>query len=164
MAKKDLSPARLREILSYDANTGIFTRLIHGRGRRPSGHGAGGDNGVGYTVIQVDGCQYRAHRLAFLYMLGRWPLAEVDHIDGARSNNAWSNLRDVTNTENTHNQRSAHRNNQIGILGVKRSGNKFTSAIGLNGVQKHLGTFNTADEAHQAYVARKREIHQAATI
>ncbi|NIA00797.1 HNH endonuclease signature motif containing protein [Massilia sp. CCM 8734] len=164
MAKKSLSPERLREVLHYNEMTGVFTRLKSGSGRTPSGPGAGGDNGAGYTVIVVDRCQYRAHRLAFLYMLGRWPSAEVDHINGYRSDNAWTNLREVTCAENTQNQRRPHRNNKVGLLGVKRSGKRFTSTIGLGGTQKHIGTFDTAAEAHQAYLLHKRSIHKTATI
>ena len=165
MATCDLTAARLRELLVYDPTTGIFTRSasVIGPGRKV-GRVAGSDNGQGYIKLAVDGRFYRAHRLAFLYMTGSWPLGEVDHINGVRSDNRWGNLRDVSGADNTHNQRLPHKNNTSGFLGVRRSGRKFRAFIGSNNARIYLGVFDTPELAHFAYLEAKRRIHASCTI
>jgi len=165
MSKADLSVDRLRELLQYSPHSGLFVRRrsISGRNAR-KGAVAGCDNGQGYIVISVDRCVYRAHRLAFLYMTGHWPTDEVDHINGIRSDNRWSNLRNASTQENTHNQRTPQRNGSTGFLGVRFYGGKFRAAIGLDGVRRHLGTFPSAELAHAAYLAAKRKLHSNCTI
>jgi|SRR5262249_13953776 len=84
---------RLREVLSYDPETGTFTWRVSGGGRRTSGVAGHHDRAwKGYVCIAVDGRKYRAQRLAFLYMTGDWPPAQIDHINGDTSDNRWANL------------------------------------------------------------------------
>lgn len=165
MAKTSLTCDRLREVLHYNLQTGTFTRIKGGSGKGASrGSIAGYDHGQGYIRISVDGEAYRAHRLAFLCVTGKWPAHEVDHINGIRSDNRWENLRELTGGENTHNQRKPHRNGSTGFLGVRAFEGKYRAAIGVNGARIHLGTFDTPQLAHAAYVAAKRELHSSCTI
>lgn len=156
-AKKIISQALLKSQLSYDPDTGAFTRL-------KSGTKAGFDNGQGYVCISIEQAQYRAHRLAVLYMTGEWPVAEVDHINGIRSDNRWENLRQVSGRENTQNQRRPHKCSTSGFLGVTARGTKFLSQIRANGSKIYLGSFGTAEEAHTAYLEAKRRMHPACTL
>ncbi len=103
--------------------------------------------------------QHKAHRLAFLFMEGKWPENHVDHKDGDPSNNAWNNLRHATRSQNQHNRHAAQSNSKTGLLGVRKSGKKFYSIITFEHVSTYLGTFDTAEEAHEAYVKVKRELH-----
>jgi hypothetical protein len=81
----------LRELLSYDPKTGMFTWRIRSARRVHIGDVAGGVNGRGYLTIRVDGRQYLAHRLAFLHMTGSWPKKEhIDHINMDRADNRWA--------------------------------------------------------------------------
>ena len=90
-----LTAQRLRELLSYDPETGQFTRLVSvSHGKR--GSIAGGVKETGYVAIRIDGIKYRAHRLAWLYMTGAWPAEEIDHINRRRNDNRWVNLRPAT--------------------------------------------------------------------
>lgn len=150
---------RLRELLHYDRETGVFTRRVT-RGRlAKAGARAGYYTSHGYRSIIVDGKRCGEHRLAWLYETGSWPKGEVDHIDGVRTHNWFANLRDVTRLINTQNQREAHSHNQSGFLGVMRNGRKFRAEIRVNKRRLYLGTFETAKEAHDAYLAAKRLHH-----
>lgn len=102
-----------------------------------------------------------AHRLAWLYMTGEWPRQEIDHIDGDRANNKWLNLRDVDHATNMQNRRVAQSNNVGGFLGVSRRAESIHIAyVGT----KYIGSFRTPEEAHAAYVQRKRAAHDGCTI
>lgn len=91
-------------------------------------------------------------------MTGDWPANLVDHIDMNKSNNAWSNLRDATKSQNGKNSR-AKRTNKFGLKGVCKVGNRYQAQIGCDGVKHHLGLFGTPEEAHAAYAAAAKELH-----
>lgn len=155
---------RLRELVHYCPETGIFTHLQN-RGRVKAG-AIVGSNSRGYIVICVDRVLYGAHRLAWLYVHGHLPSGDVDHIDGNKSNNQISNLRDVDRSTNLQNQkRASNRNKSTGLLGVSKRGNgTFRSYIQIDGKYVSLGTFKCAKEAHEAYLAAKRIHHKGCTI
>ena len=165
MAAEHLSAEALRAIMSFNPDTGLFTRH-KGRGGKPPEPIKGSRVKDGYLVLSIDRRLYQVHRLAFLYMTGAWPAGVVDHIDGVKDNNVWSNLRDVPRAVNMQNQRRARSDSQTGILGVSRSkrSGKYRAAIKTNGQWQHLGEFVSAEEAGAAYVAAKRMLHEACTI
>lgn len=168
MAVFDLTAERLRELLSYDPDTGLFRwRSFRAPGHK-AGSVAGGYCAYGYIRIGVGQERHKAHRLAFLYMTGTYPPDDVDHINGVRDDNRWQNLRQVTRAMNCQNQRSARSNNKSGkFLGVARIGttNKFRARIKVSGgPHQHIGVFDTAEAAHAAYVEAKRRLHPGCTI
>lgn len=118
----------------------------------------------GYIQIHVCGRLYYAHRLAWLNVHGAWPENMIDHIDGVKSNNRIANLRDVTSQTNCQNQHRAHSRNKTGLLGVQARGERFFARILVDGHHTHLGTYDTPEEAHKAYVAEKRKHHAGSTI
>ena len=93
----------------------------------------------------------------------------VDHINGNRGDNRLCNLRDVSRKINTQNRKSASINNSCGLLGVSehkgvgKSG-RFVAGIYIEGKRKHLGVFDTAQQAHEAYLTAKRKYHEGCTI
>lgn len=101
----NLTQARLKEILHYDPDTGIFTRRLDRGPNAPKDSVAGTPDKNGYIVIKVDFTQYKAHRLAWLYIYGVWPNNQIDHINHIVDDNRIVNLRDVTNSENQANRR-----------------------------------------------------------
>lgn len=121
----------------------------------------------GYKRIFIDGKLYLSHRLAFLYMTGEWPGKVVDHLNGDPSDNRFCNLRSTDQKTNLQNKRRAQKTNKSsGLLGVtfhKQTG-KFIAAIGSNGKRLHLGYFSDPQEAHQAYLEKKRELHEGNTL
>jgi hypothetical protein len=95
-----LNHRQLLVLFSYDPDTGLFTRLVTTGSRSQAGEIAGSKDSQGYWQISINHRVHRAHRLAWLYMMGEWPDAEIDHRDLNRSNNRWSNLRPATRAQN----------------------------------------------------------------
>lgn len=151
---------QLKKILKYDPETGCFTWLIQRSSRRKIGDKAGYLDPGRYVRINVQGHLHYAHRLAFLYMEGAYPKNDVDHINRSKSDNRWINLRKATRTENFFN-RPLGINNTSGYKGVSfdKSKNKFSAIATINGKSNFLGRFNSALEAHEAYVRFSKERH-----
>ena len=103
----------------------------------------------GYRTIRIEGKIYKAHRLVWKYHYGKDPKEFIDHIDGNRTNNNMENLRESTRQQNGYN-RGPPKNNELGIKGVRKHRNKYAARIIINGKNKHLGTFNTIEEARLA--------------
>ncbi|MEF8689420.1 UNVERIFIED_CONTAM: HNH endonuclease [Comamonas sp. A-3] len=160
-----LTAARLKELLVYDPAIGEF-RWLQSRGKAKKGSVAGSGTPNGYTVIRIDPRNYYAHRLAFLYMDAEWPQCEVDHVNGARTDNRWVNLRDVDVATNVQNKHVPHRNNKLGLLGVSwhAAKRKYRAGIDTFGKKIHLGYFSDPNAAHQAYLSAKRAMHPGCTI
>lgn len=162
---KLLTQAELKHELHYDPQTGLFHRAISHSARFPIGSKAGSINSLGYVMISILGTKYAAHRLAWLYVNGRFPDNDVDHKNGVRSDNRICNLRDATRKTNLENQRQARTDNKsTGILGVYKVGKRYRSIIQSNGKSKKLGYFSSPEDAQTAYIQAKREIHQGCTI
>lgn len=140
----ELTAARLREVLDYDAETGVFT--WRGSARLGWNGRVAGRNDHGYVRMSIDHAPYYAHRLAWLYVHGEWPPKDLDHRDRNRKNNAIANLRPCGMSENLANAKRAT-NNTSGHKGVYRSRKKWRAAIGVNGASVHIGQYNTIDEA-----------------
>jgi len=155
---KKLTAQYLRELLHYDPETGVFTWIV----RRPGVAAdsiAGWLNGEGYRQITIDGVHHCANRLAWLYMTGEWPAAQIDHRDGVRNNDRFDNLREATGTQNQRNSRK-RRDNASGFKGVhfNTRDKRWMAKIRRDGRQRHLGCFATAAEAHAAYCKAAMEI------
>lgn len=160
--KPMLMASRLREVLHYDQNTGVFTWIVTPNAFRGSvriGDIAGYKSRDGYIKIGVDGCAYQAHRLAWLYMHGSCE-HNLDHKDGQRDHNWIGNLRPATYAQNNQNRR-ARLGSKSGLLGAfKHNGrNRWFAQITVNGKQKHIGCYATPEEAHAAYLFEKVRLH-----
>jgi hypothetical protein len=161
-----LSIQNLRTLLSYEPKTGVFTWRVRRGGSAPAGSIAGSIDYRGYRYIGINGRYYRAHRLAWFYSHGVWPVDQIDHRNGFKDDNRLENLREATPLLNTQNQRVPQSNNTSGFLGVSWNARlgKWMARIGSNGVYSYLGAFTNPKEAHEAYVAAKRELHKFCTI
>ena len=147
----------LKHILHYDPTSGVFTWKVNS-GRSKPGKVAGYLN-KGYVVIGYKGKSCLAHRLAFLYMTGKYPILEVDHIDGCPSNNKWTNLREVSSKQNKENRYKANKNSKHGFLGVTKNHKNYMAHIYHNNKSIYLGTFGSPEEAHNKYLEAKRQLH-----
>jgi hypothetical protein len=149
-----LTAERLRELLHYDPETGVFTWIAkRPLSRAAIGSRAGGVAAGGYILIGIDRTRYYGHRLAWLYMTGAWPNDQVDHINLDRGDNQWRNLREATNAQNGAN-RGAQANNKSGLKRVtwNEECRKWASHIQVNGKAKYLGLFDCPAAAHFAYL------------
>jgi hypothetical protein len=155
-----LTQERLRQLLAYDKETGVFTHIAPVGARVKAGDLAGFVNDRGYVKICVDGRSYRGHHLAWLYVHGQWPSGKLDHKDRNRSNNRIDNLREATNSQNQAN-RAKQRNNTSGYKGVYwiEGQQKWLAKLVHKRKQYHLGLFATPEAAHEAYRAGAKRIH-----
>ncbi len=154
-----ITQEELKKILSYDPETGLFTRLID-RGRFKKGSVAGGKISDGYMSIMILGTVYQSHRLAWFYVHGSWPAVHIDHIDCNTSNNKILNLREATPRQNQMN-RGKNKNNTSGFKGVsweKRRG-KWRSQIQVGEKNKFLGHYDDISDAAKAYADAIIEFH-----
>jgi len=153
--KQELTQKKLKELMDYDPDTGIFTRKL-------------GMNKVG--SIRIDGrlqiCvnykMYLAHRLAWLYVYGELPIDQIDHINCNPLDNSIKNLRLASGFQNMQNiQKAFITNKTAGLLGASfhKAMGKYRSRICLNNKTKVIGYYDTAEDAHNAYVLEKRKIH-----
>jgi hypothetical protein len=146
--------------LSYDPETGIFTRLTANANRWKIGEKAGVVDDHGYIRIKISGRQYKAHRLAWFIMTGAFPTTQIDHENGHRQDNRWTNLRVATQGQNSQNCKIA-KNNTSGIKGVRQMpSGKWQARITANGERLNLGRFHTKEEATAVVQAKRIELHQ----
>lgn len=157
---------RLKELLKYDHQTGVFTWMPRHRKPQFAGKQAGCTKANGYIYINIDGVGYLAHRLAFFYATGCHPKNTIDHIDGDKKNNSIANLRDVPSLVNSQNRKKANADNKLGVLGVRfvESTHSYRAQIRVRGSVKFLGNFKTPELAHNAYISAKRIYHDGCTI
>ena len=143
----ELTQERLKELFEYHPNTGLFVRL-KSAGNAKAGDIAGCLSSGGYVRIKVDGTNRYGHRLAFLYMTGRFPQEQADHINHETADNRWVNLRAVTISENQHN-RKLNINSKSGVSGVvwNKVAKKWVVKFRVDGKQQHFGCFDTVAEA-----------------
>jgi hypothetical protein len=148
-----LTQEYLKTITYYNPETGEFKRLY---GKQPY---SDKDN---YKMTTINGTRYCVHRLIFLYMTGTLPdkSLDVDHINMIRNDNRWCNLRLATRSENMRNV-NTRKNNKSGYKGVyfNKLRKKFCAQATFHRVCHHLGSFDTAKEASDAYNKFTKEHH-----
>ena len=159
-----ITQSRIKEILNYNEETGVFTWKIRCGCRGIVGTIAGSIDREGYVKIGVLGGNYLAHRIAILYVYGAFPEFDTDHINGVKGDNRLSNLRCATRSENKQNIRKPQSDNKTGVLGVSKKRGRWIAQIKVAGVKKHLGVFDTPELAHSAYLSAKRIHHPMCTI
>jgi len=159
MTTRTLTQEYLKSILNYNPETGVLTWAIFKNARAQIGDVAGTKDSKGYIQIRIDNRFYRAHRIIWIYVYGETPTHNIDHIDGNRSNNAISNLRLASVSQNNQNRKRNEKSSTQykGIYLVKKSG-KFVAQIKKNRVHHYLGLFDTPEEAHSAYCKKAKEL------
>lgn len=155
--KDEITQSRLKQVLAYDLNTGVFTRVA--RSGVIAGTIAGTLKPDGYRQVRVDGRKHYAARLALLYVTGIYP-DFVDHINGDRDDNRFSNLRQATKVQNGQNIALSKRNSS-GYTGVswREASQKWLVRIMLERRSIHIGYAETAEQGYEMYLAAKRKYH-----
>ena len=150
-----MTQKQLKSIVKYNRKTGLFTYVANVRhSKMKIGQVAGGRSSKGYIGIRIRGKNYLAHRLAFLYVTGKFPHKnmQVDHVNMIKTDNLWTNLRLVTPSLNCAN-RSFKRKSKEGYVGVRAHyTSKFTAWATINNKPTYIGAYKTAKEAGMAYI------------
>lgn len=156
-----LTQERLKEVLTYDKNTGHFTWLVALSNRTTVGTRAGNTSPKGYRRVMIDNITVMEHRLVWLYVFGVLPNNDLDHINHQRDDNRLCNLREATRKENMQNMLMRKRQNTSGFtcVSLHRKTGKWRAYIVVDYKQKHLGLFDTPEEAHEAYLKAKAQYH-----
>lgn len=149
-----ITQSELKELITYDPETGIIKWINSGKGRRlkPTNISDCNYRKDGYLTITIGKKAYLGHRIAWLYMTGKWPKYFIDHINGDPSDNSFLNLRDLSHQKNHFNRAPK------GYSYNKQRGN-YQARITVDGKNIHLGNYQTKDEAHAAYLIAKPKYH-----
>ncbi len=157
LASPDTESAKLLEklikVYTYDSETGLFYRNYTAGGQK-EGSIAGNLRNDKYIGIGLDGKIYLAHRLAWLYMTGELP-DRLDHIDENKSNNRWGNLREATRSQNGANRLVDP--GKSNVRGIRLVGRKWQTQICVNKKWIYLGSFESKEEASEAYIKARQE-------
>lgn len=152
------------QYVSYCQYTGVFISIKRRQGCR-LGVVRGTATAEGHLQCMIDGKHYLMHRLAWLYITGAWPKNLLDHIDGNPENNAFTNLREATASQNSQNLKKFKSHNKLKVIGVCRNGNGFRAEISIDRQKtRKRKTFKTIDEAAMQYLQWKRELHEFSTF
>jgi hypothetical protein len=148
----------LLEFTEYDPETGVFRWRKSTGSKSVVGKQIGSSHSEGYFEARIAGKRCFLHRAAWLYMTGEWP-KEIDHINGDRSDNRWSNLRLASRQQNSANQK-LKKTNTSGLKGVHRnSRGRWIASIHFDYKTRYLGSFDNKEEAHAAYMAAAQQYH-----
>lgn len=154
---------RLRQLVNYSPETGVFIRCVRTSNRIRIGDVVGSITSKGkckYLRANIDGNLYYLHQLAWLYMTGEWATKEIDHKDGNGLNNRWANLRLATHAQNSQNRKPAS-NNKSGVKGVcwDTARKRWLVTISADKKQCHIGRFVDKEVAMLAYQAAAQKVH-----
>lgn len=156
-----ITAERAREAFDYDPVTGVFYWRIQPRQGVNVGDVAGTPDSYGYHILRIDRGQFKAHRVAWLYVYGHWPNEQIDHVNGVRSDNRIVNLRLASHSQNRANTKM-HADNKCGYKGVRyqrhTKKNPWRAQISYGGTTHHIGNFPTPEEAHAAYCAAAQRV------
>jgi hypothetical protein len=149
--RHDLTAADVRSLLDYNPNTGALTwrATKSGRRRKVAGTtGEWGNHGKRRRTITIDYVIYKAHRIIWLWMTGKWPTRTIDHVNRNALDNRWKNLRLATPLLQVTN-RDMLRNNKSGTTGVFFDKSKKTNPWRVEVRNTYVGVFPTKEAARK---------------
>ena len=156
-----LTQEKLKQLFNYNPDTGAFTRLVDAGKKCKAGDVVGCKNSNGYLQVVIEGKHYKLHRLAVLYMSGEMHDGDVDHANGDKADNRWDNLRCCSRSQNMANAK-VQCNNKAGFKGVHfdpKGKKHWRAQISKDNKKIYLGSFETAEEAHIAYLNAATKYH-----
>lgn len=158
---KTPAPETIRNEFAYCPETGALWRTKAKRGVR-AGLLQPRPNREGYLRATVHKRLCYLHHIAWVLMTGAWPLKPLDHVNGKRADNRWSNLREATPSQNSMNTKLYARN-RSGYRGVSwhEPSGKWRAEVAAKGVRHYLGLFPSAKAAAEAAEAKRLELHSS---
>lgn len=159
-----LEQTALKERLRYEPETGHFYWVLPSKFHSEKVGALAGTvtathSGKAYVNISIDGRKYKRSRLAILFMTGRWPEQQVDHINGNSCDDRWCNLREATPQQNAWNHKKRKKPSTL-PMGVRTAASgRFVARISVNKKLLTLGTFDTPHAAYSEYLAARRRFY-----
>lgn len=147
---------RLRELFNYDPATGLLTWAVTRSIKCKAGDVAGYIRKDNYRMLRADYKRLLASRVAWAMYYGRWPQHEIGHRDGDRSNDAINNLIDAPRSVHHLNITLPERGRDLPVLGVSNTKHRRRFVAKCSG--KHLGYFDSTEEASAAYQKHKKAL------
>lgn len=154
---------KFNRALAYSPGSGILTWKHRDEDTkyfnpRFSGKEAGRITKDGYISIRLNKKDYYAHRVLWLLTHGAWPINSLDHINGNKSDNRISNLRESNPSEQMLN-RAMPSNNTSGVHGVtmRKDSGKWQASIQVHKESIYLGLFSSLSEAKSARCAAEQK-------
>ena len=151
-----ITQKELEDLIDYNFETGIVTWKVRMNGAKAGVGEEAGTTSCGYRRIQINNKRYMAHILIWIWVMGEPPEKLIDHEDGNTLNNSWKNLREADDSQNAFN-RKRNSNNTSGIKGVHYHKGQDMYHSYVSG--KHIGSFDTKEEAEQAVTRKRLEVH-----
>lgn len=151
-----LTQEELKRVIYYNPLTGEFKWLEARKKGSKIGDPVGWDD-RGYRKTKVFNKGHRLHRLAWLYVYGKFPKSGIDHKNGNKNDNRIENLREADQSQNCANAK-LYKNNSLGIKGIHKHGRKYRARIRKDGKMHYLGNYETTKEAQQAYIKAARKM------
>lgn len=157
---------QINDAFSYDPETGLLTwkyrsGIAEQANTSHAGSIAGSKHVEGYfhVYVTIGGVSYRLrnHRVAWILMTGEWPKEQIDHKNGDKGNNRWTNLRPSTHGQNQSNKKTYAKSGFKGVTQLRE--NSWRAQININGKSKCLGTFKTGEEAHAVFCSAAEKQH-----
>jgi hypothetical protein len=150
----------LAEYFYVDGGNLVAKKPYGRHGRKSAGEIAGSMNSTGYWQLKFKGRMYLAHRIVYFIEKGSWPVGDIDHINGDKTDNRFENLRDVTRGENKRSYvtKSPGKTSKFRGVYLPSGRTKWVSRIEFKGVNKVIGYYDTEEEAALAYNARASEL------
>lgn len=158
----EITGSFLERKLRYNPDTGDFIKIDKSWGRQKTGDKLGCiSKHNGYVYLTLGAYHILAHRLAWIYMTGKWPVEHIDHINSIRHDNNWNNLREATNAQNLWGSRLQIRNSS-GKKGVmwSKTHQRWDVFIGVNKRSIYLGRFKELEKAIKAREEGEKRYHK----
>lgn len=154
----------IRECIAYDKDTGDLTWKKKVSTKVKVGSKVGCVHKDGYLRVKLNGKYYLGHRLIWALVYGKLPEKFIDHINGIKNDNRLCNLRELSHSENMQNRFKASSHSASGFIGSSKNGRRYQAQIVIDKKKHYIGCFDTAEEAHAAYMEAKRKLHAAANF
>jgi hypothetical protein len=154
-----ITQERLKEICTYDPETGLFEGIVNRGKRYKIGMPFGKPEKKGYLQVTIDGRTYHLQRLAWLYVHGVWPEHQIDHRNGIPSDNRLENLRDANRCQQNWNKKAiTGKKTPKNVFFLKTTG-KYRVRITESFKVRFLAEYETLEEASMVAVEQRRRIH-----
>jgi len=153
---KLLTLGKVRELFDYNARNGELRWRVKPCKRMAAGVIAGHKKKEkGYRRVLIDGRLYQLHSVVWFWVYGEWPVGQIDHVNHITDDNRIENLRLADRTQQNANRQNTRPGRLKGAY--FREWGRWQSKIVVRGRKIYLGTFDTEEEAHEAYGRAARE-------